>query len=660
MAVALSATTALYPMMAAPASADVDFPTTTKIKHVVIIFQENASFDHYFATYPIAPNTDGTPFTSRDDTPNVNGLNDGNDQFPERVRIGLHNFNPNMPAPGGSSPVLVPDPNGSANPFRFTHAQTVTCSNNHDYMGEQNAFDSGLMNQFPQQNNSNGAGCSNDGSTVMGYFDGNTVTGLWNYAQRFAISDNMWGSTFGPSTPGALNLISGQTAGAILHSFGGSKGPTGQLSDHIVTVSVPDTFFVGPTNPQVQADILSATGQTVTQLLQTGTLATDIDPYLDDCGADGGGTVATTTVELTGKNAGDLLNAKGVTWGWFAGGFRTAAAANPTTTDPNNPGEGITNGPFDVPVIFGGAANNGQATGVGTPNFKPALCNAAHVLHPFATTSFDGKAAVHPVRADYNPHHTAFQYYASTRNVHHLPPTSVANIGRTDQANHEYDLLDFFAALAAHNLPAVSYLKAINRDDGHPGGESDPLSEQHFLVQTINILQASPEWAETAVFIAWDDTDGWYDHAMSPIVNPSAAPGFDTLSPLGGGNCGTPKPDAIQGRCGFGPRLVFNELSPWSKVNYVGHTLTDHSSVLRFIEDNFNLDYIDGPATFDPANGQRIPNFVVAPERQSFDVVTGSFNSLFDFDDPPNLEQFILNPVTGAVLFGGQFFPNPF
>jgi phospholipase C len=179
-------------------------------------------------------------------------------------------------------------------------------------------------------------------------------------------------------------------------------------------------------------------------------------------------------------------------------------------------------------------------------------------------------------------------------------------------------------------------------------------------VQTINILQASPEWAETAVFIAWDDTDGWYDHAMSPIVNPSAAPGFDTLSPLGGGNCGTPKPDAIQGRCGFGPRLVFNELSPWSKVNYVGHTLTDHSSVLRFIEDNFNLDYIDGPATFDPANGQRIPNFVVAPERQSFDVVTGSFNSLFDFDDPPNLEQFILNPVTGAVLFGGQFFPNPF
>ena len=50
---------------------------------------------------------------------------------------------------------------------------------------------------------------------VMGYYDGNTVTALWNYAQHFAMSDNSYGTTFGPSTPGALNLVSGQT-----HGFG--------------------------------------------------------------------------------------------------------------------------------------------------------------------------------------------------------------------------------------------------------------------------------------------------------------------------------------------------------------------------------------------------------------------------------------------------------
>jgi phospholipase C len=628
-----------------------DFPTKTPIKHVVIIFQENASFDHYFATYPNAKNTDGTPFHAREDTPTVNGLTDGNNKFPERVNVRLHDFNPNMPAPGGKSPILVPDTNGAANPFRMTINQVVTCSNNHDYQGEQLATDQGFMDKFPQQNNGNGAGCSNDGSTVMGYFDGNTVTALWNYAQRFAMSDNSWGTTYGPSTPGAINLISGQTAGAVAHSWGGTKGQTGQLTDTVVTAGIPDVFFVGPTNPQVNADVVTATGVTMKQLVQTGTLVTDLDPYLDDCGNDHGGTVSATTVELTGTNAGDLLNAKGVSWGWFAGGFRTAKAANPTTTDPTQPLNGVSNDPFGT-VIFGGADNLGQASGIGTANFAPATCAAAHVLHPDAITTFDGKANLHPTRTDYNAHHSPFQYYASTRNPHHVAPASTAEIGHNGQANHQYDLLDFFAALKAHNLPAVSFLKGINRDDGHPGGESDPLAEQRFLAQTINQLQASPEWAETAVFIAWDDSDGWYDHATPPLVNPSAALGFDAVSPTNGGNCGTPKGDAIQARCGLGPRLVLNMVSPWAKENYVDHTLTDQSSLLRFIEDNWGLNYIDGPATIDPSNGLRTPGFTRNPETQSFDVVTGSFDNMFDFDDGPHLHPLFLDPVSGAKLDG--------
>jgi phospholipase C len=73
-----------------------------------------------------------------------------------------------------------------------------------------------------------------------------------------------------------------------------------------------------------------------------------------------------------------------------------------------------------------------------------------------------------------------------------------------------------------------------------------------------------------------------------------------------------PKPDAIQGRCGFGPRLVLNMVSPWSKENYVDHTLTDQSAGLRFIEDNWGLNYIDGPAVRDPSNGRRRPAFALA------------------------------------------------
>jgi phospholipase C len=61
---------------------------------------------------------------------------------------------------------------------------------------------------------------------------------------------------------------------------------------------------------------------------------------------------------------------------------------------------------------------------------------------------------------DYVVHHEPFQYYQSTTNQHHLPPSSVAMIGHTDQANHQYDLSDFWLAAQANNLPAVSYLKA--------------------------------------------------------------------------------------------------------------------------------------------------------------------------------------------------------
>jgi phospholipase C len=640
LAAVVAACLATGAMTAATEASGESLSNRPTIRHVVIIFQENASFDHYFATYPNAKNSDGTPFVTRPNTPTVNGLTDGNSQFPERVDVGLHNFNPN-------NPVGLPtglDPNGGANPFRMTRDQIVTCSNNHGYQGEQLATDSGFMDQFPQQNFANGAGCATDGSTVMGYFDGNTVTAMWNFAQRFAMSDNSWDTTYGPSTPGALNLISGQTAGAVLHSFSGSKGATGQLTDSVISSSVAGEFVVTATNPVVPADLV---GSAQPVPVQTGTLVTDVDPYLDDCGADKGGTVATTTVEMTGKNVGDLLNEKGITWGWFAGGFRTASAANPATTDPTQPLAGVSNDPFGTPS-FGGAANDGQAQNVGAANFTPALCKAAHVLHPDATASFDGKAAVHPVRTDYNPHHSPFQYYASTRNPHHLPPSSVAAIGKSDQANHQYDLLDFYAAVRNGNLPAVSFLKGINRDDGHPGGESDPLAEQRFLAQTINILQQSPEWAYTAVFIAWDDSDGWYDHATPPLVNPSAAAGFDAVSPANGGNCGSPKADALQGRCGFGPRLVLNLVSPWAKVNYVDHSLTDQSSLLRFIEDNWNLNYIDGPSVRDPSNGVRKPNFTLAPERQSFDVVTGSFNNMFD--NRPHLSRFILDPVSGAVI----------
>jgi phospholipase C len=483
-------------------SANAQNTPTTPIKHVVVIFQENVSFDHYFATYPAAANSGGEPvFVPRRNTPTVNGL---------------------------SGPLMTNNPN-SAQPFRLSRGEAVTCDQDHDYTHEQQSFNGGLMNKFVEFVSVATAACDNGygKALVMGYYDGNTVTALWNYAQYFAMNDNSFSNTFGPSTPGALNLVAGQTHGATV---------------------VRD---VGTAATQV-------TGGTVTG---------DARPALDDC-------VPTTlnTVMLSGLNVGDLLNRKNITWGWFQGGFKPSSV-------------------------------NADGT---------AVCATAHAAINGAST------------ADYIPHHEPFQYYKSTSNPHHLAPSSVGMIGKTDQANHQYDLADFFTAVDAGNMPTVSFLKAAGYQDGH-AGYSNPLDEQTFLVTTINHLMNRPEWDDTAVIILYDDSDGWYDHVMPPIVSQSVS-NLDALT--GSGLCGSMTDGAYAGRCGPGPRQPLLVISKYAKSNFVDHSFTTQASVLRFIEDNWNLGRIGD---------------------QSFDETSGSLLNMFDFQLLRS-RALILDPTTGQPI----------
>ena len=529
--------------------------TKTAIKHLVIVFQENQTFDHYFGTYPNAANGPGEPrFVARDDTPAVNGIAAG----------------------------ITTSNNNKTQPFRLGRDHAFTCSQNHGYGAEQKAVNSGLLDKFVESTSGKSTGCEPDGTTVMGYFDGNTVTALWNYAQNFAMSDNSFGTTFGPSTPGAINLVSGQTHGASAFTF-----------------TAPGVF------------VPKTTGNVFVAADGTGTDIGDLDAFQDDCGVDQGGTrTGQTTLLMSGPNVGDLLNAKGVTWGWFQGGF---APTQPATLNPDG----------------------STAT--------PAVCGSTHAGHPNVPNPTGAEnptgADIHGPVTDYSSHHQPFMYYASTRNPHHLRPSSVQMIGKSDQANHQYDISDFFDALKARNLPAVSFIKAASFQDGHPGN-SDPLTEQTFLVQLLNTLQQSDQWEDTAVVIAYDDSDGWYDHVNGPIVNPSSGTGIDFFA--AGTNCGTPPTGAFQGRCGYGPRLPLVVVSPWARENFVDHATTDQSSILRFIEDNWSLGFIDGPVA--PAKGQT-----------SYDRLAGSIESMFDFDRRSERRRpLILDEITGEIVSGGS------
>jgi phospholipase C len=455
----------------------------TPIQHVVVIFDENNSFDHYFATYPNAPNPSGEPqFTPLPNTPSINGLTPG-----------LISNNPN-----------------STKPFRLDRSMPLLCDNDNHYTDEQNAYHAGLLDKFPES--TNGTGCP-VGSN-MGYYDGNTVTALWNYAQHFAMSDRFFDTEFGTTVMGHLNLISGQTHQTSVNSIAGK--------------------------------------------VANGSVIANVEAGFDDC-------TGKTPVRMTSKNVGDLLTAAGISWGWFYDSFAR----------------------------------------IGSNSDGTAICNP-----------------------NYNNHYDPFMYYASTSNPHHLPPTSVAMVGKNgDQANHQYDLSDFWDAAVYGKLPAVSFIKFESANTGHPA-DGPVLNEQQYLVNTINALQRLPEWNSTAIMITYDDSDGWYDHVMPPIVNQSNDSANDSL--LGPGLCGTPAQGAYLDRCGYGTRLPFLIISPFAKQNYVDSTTNDTTSILRFIEDNWGLGRLGD---------------------QSFDALAGSLMGMFNFTGPAAPKVF-LDPNTGSAVSG--------
>jgi len=509
--------------------------TATPIKHLVVIFNENRSFDHYFATYPNAGNPPGEiPFKAKPHTPKVNNL----------VSANLLTNNPNDTNPANGT--------GAANPFRLDRTQANTKSQNHAYTPEQQAYDNGKADLFPEftgRGTAGGVGAFGTNGQVMGYFDGNTVTAFWNYAQNFAMNDNAYTDTYGPSTPGAIEVISGQNNGV--------KNIVGTSS------SVADG--------------------------QGGlTLIGDTDPAFDKCSS------TTSTMLMTGKNIGDLLNTRDISWGSFMGGFDlTLSNANGT---------------------------NGCARSTFSSNVSGTI-------------------------VDYIPHHAWFQYYTSTANPTHARPSSVAAIGHTkasdgktvDPANHAYDLNDFYAAVKAGNFPAVSYIKMPAFQDGHPGN-SDPLDEQEGNVQLINFLQQQKEWKDTAVIITYDDSDGWYDHAYASPTSASYDPAADQVN--GPGLCGTgattqPQPKGldgkpVNGRCGPGTRVPFIVISPFARQNFVSHERISQASVVRFIEDNW-------------LHGERIG-------AGSFDESAGSIMDLFDFDHCDEANKVFLDPTAGTVV----------
>ncbi len=374
--------------------------TSTPIKHLVVIFQENVSFDHYFGTYPNATGQGGSPFRAKRGTSPVNGL---------------------------TTALLTSNPNG-VNPQRLSPGNVndvLTCDQDHNYTDEQTAFDNGKMDKFVSAVGTDGGSKSPEGvlcnpDVVMNYYDGNTVTALWNYAQQFAMSDNSYGTTFGPSAPGAINLASGDTGGVDMTHTANSPTQTGPNAD------------------------LTADGK------GGFSLTSDAQPYYDDCST-------RDAVALSGQNIGDLLNAQGLSWGWFQGGLRPSTPYATALTDIGASQPSSTFVPDQFKTL-------GTSLITGTHASNQGICNAVTPVGAKLPASLGTGTGQYGYKDDYIAHHEPFQYYASTANPHHLTiPASASGkdtlaglktIGTDTESyvggapqfntpNHQYDTSDF-------------------------------------------------------------------------------------------------------------------------------------------------------------------------------------------------------------------------
>ncbi|MFE2261558.1 phosphocholine-specific phospholipase C [Streptomyces griseosporeus] len=157
-------------------------------------------------------------------------------------------------------------------------------------------------------------------------------------------------------------------------------------------------------------------------------------------------------------------------------------------------------------------------------------------------------------------------------------------------------------------LPQVSWIVAPEAFTEHPNWPANYGA--WYIAQVLDALTANPDvWAKTALFITYDENDGFFDHVIPPFPPGSAAQGRSTVDP--GPDLFTGDASHAPGPYGLGQRVPMLVVSPWSKGGYVCSETLDHTSIIRFLERRF---------------GVREPN--ISPWRRA---VCGDLTAAFDF-----------------------------
>jgi phospholipase C len=171
-------------------------------------------------------------------------------------------------------------------------------------------------------------------------------------------------------------------------------------------------------------------------------------------------------------------------------------------------------------------------------------------------------------------------------------------------------LRSFFKAARAGKLPSVAWIAPNDRVSEHP--PSLVSAGQAYVTRLVNAVMRSPDWKSTAIFLAWDDWGGFYDHVDPPKVDGA----------------------------GYGPRVPGIVISPYARRGYVDHQILSFDAYAKFIEDDFL-----GGQRLDPKTDSR-PD--PRPDVRESLPILGNLASDFDFSRPPR-KPLLLRPKPHAT-----------
>jgi len=379
----------------------------------------------------------------------------------------------------------------------------------HKFYQEQYQLDGGRQDRYLTGSDSVGM--------TMGYYD-TTQLPIYQYlhghgAPNYVIADRFFQGAFGGSYLNHQYLIAAQP-------LAWPSAPTAQhavLDPSGIAHAYP---LLKPDGTVVDGAVTQACGLGTTRAgLACGDWAVNtLQPTWEPQGSFGAAEPPTDdrTIDL---NIGDRMSDAGISWAWYAGGWDNAAG--------NIGGPGWTNG-------FGPACTD--------PNVSTA----------------DGKVWPFCPDSTFQFHHQPFNYF-----LRYAP-------GTVDRAVHLKDEVAFLDAAKSGHLPQVSFVKPLGNENEHPGYASEPNGSDH-LVDLIQAIESGPQAKSTLILVTYDEFGGSWDHVPPPGLGTNGA--HDLFGP--------------------GTRIPTLLIAADFKASGVDHTVYDTTSIMATIEHQFRLKPVD-------------------------------------------------------------------